>query len=333
MNTALRALAAAAAALGAVSCAQAPPASKDSVAAYVANAERLAGNDLKPLLVLCKPAAPKRPAQAMIDKFLAAQVARPAPEPGRAFDNLYFVGAAWVSAWAIATPKGVILIDALDNDAEAEKLVDGGMRKLGLDPSSIRYILVTHAHGDHYGGADYLVLRYRSAIVMSEVDWQQAEGKLEFDSPVWGRPPKYNPARDRRVKDGDQIALGDATVTIHITAGHTHGTVTPVFEVKDGGTTHRVLLWGGTAFNFGKDIPRLDSYIEGTERMARIAREQGIDVMISNHSGYDGSLAKLDALRKGAAPNPFIIGNDAVVRGLEVMGECAKAQRDRYKLE
>ncbi|HEX5066115.1 MAG TPA: MBL fold metallo-hydrolase, partial [Myxococcota bacterium] len=118
MNTALRVLAAAAA-LGAVSCAQTPPASTESVATYVANAERLAGSDLKPLLVLCKPAAPKRPPQATIDKFLGSMIARPAPEPGRAFDNLYFVGAAWVSAWAITTPKGVILIDALNNDAEA----------------------------------------------------------------------------------------------------------------------------------------------------------------------------------------------------------------------
>jgi metallo-beta-lactamase class B len=326
-------LAAAAAVLGVASCAMTPPASKETISAYVTEAERLAGDDLKALLVLCKPAPAARPAQALIDKLLASQIARPAPEPGQAFDNLYFVGAAWVSAWAIKTSQGVILIDALNNEEEAERVIDGGMRKLGLDPSTIKYIVVTHAHGDHYGGVEYLVPRYRSAVVVSEVDWQQLEGKLEFNSSLWGPVPQYDKARDLRVKDGDKVTLGDTSVTVNITPGHTLGTITPTFEVKQGGRTHKVLLWGGTAFNFGKDVPRLQSYIDATERMAKIAKEQGIDVMLSNHGGYDGTVAKLDAIRKGASPNPFVIGNDAVVRGLQAMGACAKAQRDRFILE
>jgi metallo-beta-lactamase class B len=333
MKLAIRMLTAAAAVLGAASCAQTPPASQETISTYVTEAERLAGDDLKALLVLCKPAPAARPPQEAIDKLLAAMIARPAPEPGQAFDNLYFVGSAWVSAWAIKTSQGVILLDALNNEEEAERVLDRGMRKLGLDPSTIKYIVVTHAHGDHYGGVEYLVPRYRSAVVASEVDWQQLEGKLEFNSPLWGPVPRYNKARDLRVKDGDKVTLGDTSVTINITPGHTHGTITPTFEVKQGGRTHKVLLWGGTAFNFGKDVPRLQEYIDATERMAAIAKEQGIDVMISNHGGYDGTVAKLDAMRKGTPSNPFVIGNDAVVRGLQAMGACAKAQRDRFILE
>lgn len=324
---------AAVAVLGAASCAQIPPASQETIASYVSEAERLAGSDLKALLVLCKPAPAVRPPKELIDKFLAAQIARPAPEPGRAFDNLYFVGSAWVSAWAIKTSQGVILLDALNNEEEAERVIDRGMRSLGLDPSAIKYVVVTHAHGDHYGGVEYLVPRYRSAVVASEIDWQQLEGKLEFSSPHWGPVPTFNKARDLRVNDGDKVTLGDGSVSIYITPGHTLGTITPVFEVKSGGRTHKALLWGGTAFNFGKDVPRLQSYIDATERMARIAKDEGIDVMLSNHAGYDGTVAKLDAVRKGAAQNPFVVGNDTVVRSLAVMGACAKAQRDRFILE
>src|SRR3546814_4198883 len=36
--------------------------------------------------------------------------------PAQVFDNLYFVGAKWVSAWAIATDDGIILIDALRSE-------------------------------------------------------------------------------------------------------------------------------------------------------------------------------------------------------------------------
>jgi len=59
--------------------------------------------------------------------------------------------------------------------------------------------------------------------------------------------------------------------------------------------------------------------------------------MLSNHSGYDGTVSKMEALKKlggsgSGQPNPFVLGTYQVVRGLGVMGECAKAQKDRFLL-
>jgi metallo-beta-lactamase class B len=297
----------------------------------VANATRLAGEDLKPLLVLCQPAPATRATQDQIDSRLAKEIARPAPAPGKAFDNLYYVGAAFVSAWAIKTSQGVILIDALNNEQEAASLIDSGLRKVGLDPAEIKYVIVTHAHGDHYGGATYFARKYGARVVMSEPDWKQSETKLEANSRHWGPVPK----RDVTVNDGDKVTLGDTSVTIHVTPGHTVGTISPSFDVIAAGKTHHVLLWGGTAFNFGNNIPRLESYAAETDRMAKLAEQQGIDVMISNHASYDGAIAKIGALRKQGSlePNPFVIGTPAVVRGLQAMGECARAQRDRFQLQ
>src|SRR5262245_31051877 len=268
--------------------------SQATVDAHVAEAKRLAGSDLGALMVLCTPAPASRPPQAAVDASILKNILRPAPAPGKAFDNLYFVGGAWASAWALTTPEGIILIDALNNEDEAKALIDGGMRKLGLDPARIKYVIVTHAHGDHYGGAEYLIKNFKPRIVMSEPDWVQTETKLEFNSPHWGPVPK----RDLSVKDGDRISLGGASVTINVTPGHTLGTITPSFEVPFGVKTHKVIIWGGTAFNFGNNVPRMDTYIEATRRMAKMAQEQGIDVMLSNHAGYDGTIAKLDALAK-----------------------------------
>ncbi|MDH6591768.1 metallo-beta-lactamase class B [Variovorax sp. TBS-050B] len=302
-----------------------------SVADHVATATRAAGNDLTALLTLCKPAPAARPPQDALDKSLADYIARPAPPPGQAFDNLYFVGADWVSAWAIKTSQGIILIDALNTQAEAAALIEGGMRRLGLDPAQIKYVIVTHGHGDHYGGAGYLAQKYRARVVMSEADWRMTETRLEFATPLWGAPPK----RDIAVKDGDRITLGDTSVTLYVTPGHTMGTISPVFDVKSGGRTHRAMLWGGTGFNFGKDIPRLDAYIGATQRMGAIVQGQRIDVMLSNHSNIDGSQAKLAALRATPAPaaNPFVMGTPNVERALAVMGECAQAQRDRFAMQ
>ena len=240
--------------LVAAGCAQTlPPPSPETVAAHVAEAQRLAGNDLKPLLTLCNAAPAIRPDQASIDKLLAAVIGRPSPDPGRVFENLYFVGSSWVSAWAIRTSQGVILIDALNNADEARQLIDEGMRKVGLDPADIRFVIVTHAHGDHYGGLDYLRPRYKPAVVMSEADWRQAEGRLEFDSALWGRPPRFDAARDRKMSDGSRLVLGDTAVTAYLTPGHTEGTLTLVFDVTVGGKTHRALLWGGIASIFSSE--------------------------------------------------------------------------------
>jgi metallo-beta-lactamase class B len=152
------------------------------------------------------------------------------------------VGAAWAAAWALQTSDGVILLDALNNAAEAATLIEGGMKHVGLDPASIKTLVVSHAHGDHYGGAPYLIERYHPRVVMSERDWTMIETRLEFASPLWGAPPK----RDQSVNDGDRVTLGDTTVTLYLTQA-TMGTLTPVFDVKDGATTHRAMLWGGTA--------------------------------------------------------------------------------------
>lgn len=307
----------------------APP-SQALVDQQVANAKQLAGTDLEYLMPVCRPQPAVRAAPGpRADENLLRLINQAAPAPGQAFDNLYFVGSAWVSAWVLQTSDGLILIDALNNAKEAEGLIEGGMRKLGLDPARIKYIVVTHGHGDHYGGARALAARYGARVVASAIDWDQMGGKLEFESKLWDAPP----ARDIAVVDGQAMTLGDTTITFYVTPGHTLGTISPVFDVRSGGQRHKAMLWGGTSFNFGRDMGRLDSYIAQTERMRDVARQAGVDVPLSNHPGFDGTVAKLRARQANpGAANPFVMGGQAVDRGLRVMGECARAQKTRFLL-
>jgi len=305
-----------------------PPATQATVDQHVADAQRIAGEDLKFLMPVCnpQPAVRAAPSPAM-DEMLGKLISQPAPEPGQAFDNLYYVGSAWVSAWVLKTSDGLILIDALNNNKEAADLIEGGMRRLGLDPAQIRYVIVTHGHGDHYGGAQMLAERYRARVVASEIDWKMMETGLEFDSKQWDRPPR----RDMAVKDGDTLKLGDTTVRFMVTPGHTLGTISPVFDVRHAGQAHKAMIWGGTSFNFGRDMGRLDSYIAQTERMRQLSAQWGIDVPLSNHPGFDGTVAKLKA--KAAAPNganPFVSGQPVVDRAMRVLNTCARAQKARF---
>jgi metallo-beta-lactamase class B len=296
------------------------------VARHLAGARAAAGDDLRPWLALAQAATPGTAPSPSVEALMA----QPAPPPGRAFDNLAFVGAKWVSAWALTTSDGIILLDALNNEDEAERLIEGGLRQLGLDPARIRRIVVSHGHGDHYGGATWLQQRHGAQILMSGADWHMMETGLEFDVLQWGRPPR----RDVIVEDGETIRLGDTALRVLLTPGHSPGTISLLFDVREGGRTHRALLWGGTAFNFGRRpdrMQRIASYIAGTRRAKDIATRENVTVLLSNHSGYDEADRKLQRLRDGAA-NPFVIGQEAVQRALTVIEECALATQAAWSV-
>src|ERR1700674_3724967 len=62
-------------------------------------------------------------------------------EPAKVFDNLYFVGSKIHSSWALTTSDGIILIDTLFTYNSEEEIVDG-LKKLGLDPATVKYVII-----------------------------------------------------------------------------------------------------------------------------------------------------------------------------------------------
>jgi metallo-beta-lactamase class B len=298
-----------------------------AVEQHVANATKAARNDLLGPLALCKTATPT-PAPSFFDNYKAMSK-QPPLEPMQVMDELYFVGAKWTSAWAIKTSGGLVNIDSMDNSEEAEKYIEAGLRKLGLNPADIKYVIISHAHGDHDGGAGYLKEKFNPRIVMSEIDWR-AEEEAQRDplfgakrNPLFGAPPK----RDIAVNDGDTITLGNTTLKLYVIPGHTLGTLATVFTVHDHGNAHRAVAWGGTAYNFGPSRERLQLYHDTTAKYRAVMKHEGTDIFLSNHVSYDDSVAKMAKLRdrKTGDPNPFVVGQDAVQRFLTILGECALA--------
>jgi metallo-beta-lactamase class B len=248
-------------------------------------------------------------------------------EPAKVFDNLYFVGQAEYSAWAITTSDGIIVLDAIF-DYSVEDAVIGGLAKLGLDPKTIKYVVISHGHGDHVGGAR--ILQDRGArIVMGAADWEL----LDRTTTSFAKP-----RRDVVATDGQKLTLGDTSVTLHLTPGHTPGTLSAFVPVKDGRATHVAAFWGGTAFNWvlrpetyvTPERPAtfwFDTYAASARRFRDLARGAGAEVLISNHTKYDGTMAKVAALRTRAAngAHPYVIGHASVQRFFTVVEECARA--------
>lgn len=316
-------------------CAAADTPDSPAVKVHLDAAERAAGSDLKTWLRLCRPAPVER--ATVSDASLAKLIATPGPAAAAAFDNLVYLGSGWVSAWALKTSDGIVLIDALNTAEEVDRLIVGGMKQVGLDPAQIKWVLVTHGHGDHYGGANRVkevAAAARPRVVMSELDWTMTRTQLEFASPLWPSPPRFEAGHDVSARDGDVLQAGNAKVLMPITAGHTMGTISPIIEVREGGRTHRAMIWGGTSFNFGRDLQRLDAYIQSTERMQQLVREHQVSVLLSNHPSYDATLEKLPRLAAApaaAAVHPYVVGTDTVLRALTVAGECARANKVRFE--
>ena len=269
-----------------------------------------------------------------LPRFIANPATLPArdtwfAEPAKVFDNLYFVGGKLHSAWALTTKEGIILIDTI-YPYNSEELVIGGMQKLGLDPKTIKYTLISHAHGDHIGGAEMLQTRYGTRIVMGGPDWDMVE---KF-------PNRYKtmaPKRDIVAADGMKITLGETTVTIWLTPGHTPGTISYTFTVLDRGKPVNVAYSGGTAFNFVNNTPdpgikNFQNYIDSQKHMAERAAASKATVLLSNHSEFDNAVNKNRMLAgRGNGPHPYEIGADSVQRYFQVMQGCARAAQ--LKLE
>ena len=246
-------------------------------------------------------------------------------EPVKVFDNLYYVGENEYSAWAVITSDGIIVIDTIWSHSVEDEIV-GGLKKLGFDPAQIKYALVSHAHIDHIGGAKYLQEKFGTRIVMSAADWDFAESSTRL-------PAEIKPRRDVVATDGYELALGKTKLTLHLTPGHTPGTISTIFTVMDAGQPHTVATWGGTSFNFQPSPQAFQTYINSAVSFEDVVKKTGADVILSNHTIFDGSLAKFAALaaRKPGEPNPFVVGPDSVQRYVKVAEECARFQLRHLK--
>src|SRR5262245_57093933 len=250
-------------------------------------------------------------------------------EPAKVFDDLYFVGGKLHSAWALTTSEGIILIDTI-YPYNSEELIIGGMQKLGLDPKNIKYLIISHAHGDHIGGAEMLQKRYGMRVVMGGADWDLVEKY----------PNRYktmSPKRDIVANDGMKITLGGTTVTTWLTPGHTPGTLSYTFTVLDRGKPVNVVYSGGTAFNFANNTPdpgikNFQTYIDSQRHIAAKAAATGATVILSNHSEFDNAVNKNKMLAgRGNGPHPYEVGADLVQRYFQVMQGCARAAQLRLE--
>ena len=225
------------------------------------------------------------------------------------FGNLYFTGTVPASTHVIKTTEGLILLDP--GYQHSLYLVIDSMYRMGLELKDLKYILITHGHIDHFGGARALKEMTGAKIAIGEADRDYANGKLDLS---WAKELglEYNETfePDILLNDGDIITLGDTKVRAAATPGHTPGAMTYIFDVTDGEKTYTAGLCGGIGANsMQKDF--LDKYnlsydcrpifIDAMERL----KKEKIDIYLGNHMYQSNTAEKYKKLCAGDE-NAFI---------------------------
>ena len=178
--------------------------------------------------------------------------------------------------------------------------------------------MVSHGHLDHAGGAKFLQERFGARLLMSAADYDL----LDRDNPSW------KPKRDMVVTDGQQLTLGDTTLTLlhHARPHRRHH----LHDLPGARRRAAATWWPSGAARSSTSGPSARGCRptrHSAERFRDIAAKAGADVILSNHTVYDGSKTKLPAVqaRKPGQPHPYVVGPDVVQRYLTTVGECAQA--------
>jgi len=308
----------------------ASPADPETALRHVAAAKLIAGADLAPVAdgYLCR--SPQAAAAFLAPYVMPLLDGSDSLQSFQAFDDLQYIGLEFVGTWVLRTDDGLILFDAMFNEQQARDVVVKGLLQIGLDPNDLKHVIVTHAHGDHYGGADYLQREFGAKIWLSAADWTYLEAHRDDDpippfGDIW---PVNAPTRGEVAEDGGILELGGKTVQFVVTPGHTPGTLSAVISVDDTGTRRFVTLWGGTAMPAGSAAVR--EMHASLLKLWRAGQEAGAEGAISTHAFVEDSFGRS---RQPSVPgsNPFNLGHDGFNRMLAIHSECILAQASRFE--
>ena len=203
--------------------------------------------------------------------------------------NLYYVGSKGLANYLITTPEGHILINS---DLEANvPLIRASVESLGFKVSDIKVLLISHAHWDHCAGSAMIKRLTGAKYMVMDGDVQVVEsgGKTDFqyadDATTLYPPTKI----DRILHDGDEVKLGDAVLTAHITPGHTKGCTTWTMKVNDNSKPREVVIIGSPNVNPGyklvgnKTYPRIT---EDFEKTFEVLKSLSCDYFLGAHGSY-----------------------------------------------
>ena len=245
------------------------------------------------------------------------------------FDGLYCIGDAGASSYIVDTGDGLLMFDTGYLEG-SDRLIES-IERLELDLASIKYIVHTHGHIDHFGATKRMVSLTGAKTYLGAPDRVAANGEqeLSFARELGMEYTEYFEP-DVLLYDGDILTFGNINVKCVATPGHTAGAFSYFFEL--GGK--RIGIHGGAGLN-----TLVSDYLDKMElpyslridylgSMEKLKREQ-VDVFLGNHIGHNNTFEKYDRLMAGDAdafvePGEWIAFLDSCKEKLQELMENEK---------
>jgi glyoxylase-like metal-dependent hydrolase (beta-lactamase superfamily II) len=156
-----------------------------------------------------------------------------------------------------------------------KKTLASQLAEIGVKPSDIRYLALSHSHGDHVGNVDL----FPDATLLVQ--------KAEYDWPDPLGVPRFKPGMKVVKAEGDHDVFGDGSVMLISTPGHTPGHQCLLVKLPKtgammftGDAVHTKANWDNKRaptqnFNHAQSLATLD-------RMANVLKEHNAQLWIGH---------------------------------------------------
>ena len=133
----------------------------------------------------------------------------------RIFGNVWYVGDDWVCVHLIDTGDGLLLIDS--GNAGATAMLVNAIWEAGFNPADVKWIIHSHGHLDHIGGAMFFKRMFGTQLLLAEPDARM------FREQPWisAIQNTYNDCDslfvpDYEIKEGDVLTFGSTVITCYL---------------------------------------------------------------------------------------------------------------------
>lgn len=94
-------------------------------------------------------------------------------------ENLYYLRTPYkdifTTVYFIKTDEGVLLFDAASFDSDVDDYILPALDELGISRDELKYVFISHPHGDHAGGLKRLLFHLPGLTVVSKAEKHQVE--------------------------------------------------------------------------------------------------------------------------------------------------------------
>lgn len=234
--------------------------------------------------------------------------------PFQIFGNIYYVGDIWVCVHLIDTGDGLLLLDS--GNCGATAMLIHSIWEAGFNPADVRWIIHSHGHADHIGGANFMKRMFGSKLYLGEPDAHMFCGR-PWLSTIQQSPNLmdrlFEP--DEFIQDGDELTFGNTTIQFRLVPGHTAGCIACFFNATDGTQVKRAGYYGGFGLNTltrsmleqagDPTCSMRETYLESLSKV----RDEPVDIFLGNHTENNNLLYKRAVMLAHPEQNPFLDPN------------------------